>query len=228
LRKQDGAKEFRMLLATKEARLALLALAWFCCSTPAFSERDVLLKTNMVPEVCGPVYKMLLRHRDYIDYDPEKVEVDDYSLRSAPRIDVQAIEWRDPMWWGTLRDMDKNTFLSLMGEGEQYDSTYFVQKTAMLLWGENKSHRVFKLTPKSKMSKRRLPEIFVKDDGSSLSKVMKELRPSDMLQRGPRGYPIVRRPGYVGVYQIDVDKPGEDFERQTFKTSLICEFSLAA
>ena len=179
-------------------------------------------RVNAVPSVCVPVRSALFAHPEYVTPSPANQRA---TLENAGYLFIgtggfTTVPWKR-LLWNQFRDDNPDKYNALIGNG-QYDQNYVVYEAYLDFYGEGQIHPVYSLVH---MRSESLPEIFVQD-GSALAEGLKKLGASDLLEYGPRAYPVVRSPGHISVYEIDTDQPGKQtFEQKKYIPNLICDFA---
>ena len=190
---------------------------------PALADQGPLVdRVNAVPSVCVPVRSALFAHPGYVNPSPadQRATLENAGYLFIGTGGFTPIPWKR-LLWSQFRDDNPDKYTALMDAG-QYDQNYVVYEAYLDFYGEGQIHPVYSLVH---MRSESLPEIFVQD-GSALAEGLKKLGASDLLEYGPRVYPVVRSPGHISVYEIDTDQPGKQtFEQKKYIPNLICDFA---
>jgi hypothetical protein len=168
------------------------------------------------------VRSALFAHPEYVNPNPanQRATQQNTGYLFVATGGFTTVPWKH-LAWNEFRDANPDKFAALSDIG-QYDQNYVVFAAYLDFYGEGQIHQVYSLVH---MKSEDLPEIFVQD-GSALAEGLKKLGASDLLEYGPRVYPVVRSPGHISVYEIDTDQPGKQtFEQKKYIPNLICDFA---
>lgn len=200
-------------------KIALFAAAAsFLLPAPSSAAGKLAVTVNTLPEVCDPLVEAFRENAEYLNYDPDAPNVKfAYTGPLAGTWDsiqlpekgsgAHRLSWDEEISGETVHRESPGRYDQLSFEGGEYSSTYVVYSGYGYLHSLAAPVRFYKFVPRSKMSSRRLPEVFLAEDRSPLSQAVNALAANDLLTKGWRSYPVVRKPGHVSVYEVG-EKPG--------------------
>ncbi|TAL38765.1 MAG: hypothetical protein EPN97_03420 [Alphaproteobacteria bacterium] len=196
----------------------IAAAASFFLPAPSLAAGKLAVTVNTLPEVCDPLVEAFRENPEYLLYDPDAPNIK--FAHAGPlagtwdSIDLpekgsgaHRLSWDEELSGEIVYRESPERYDLLRIEGSEYSSTYVVYSGYGYLHSFAAPVRFYKFVPRSQLSPRRLPEVFLAENNSPLSKAVNALAANDLLTKGWRSYPVVRRPGHVSVYEVG-EKPG--------------------
>jgi hypothetical protein len=190
-----------------------------------------VVTVNSRPDICEPIAAAFRENDEYLVYNPDAP--DTKFAKAGPLAGTwdslqlpekgsgaRRLTWDEELSWESVHQVDPERF-SLFGiEGGEYASTYTVYKGYGYIDSLAAPVKFYKFVPRSPLSSRRLPEIFMADDKSALSRAINGLAANDLVTKGWRSYPVVRRPGRMVVYEIGLR---EDVVPAEYGAAIACD-----
>lgn len=208
------------------------------------TDPDIVLRydgalNDDLKDVCDSMYLAMLQGTEYLTYDPaldtSGMTDNGANMSSGDTLVLGTSYLTRPIWsdmanknkpldWRRFSKDDHEKFLDMIDQGEEYGFSYEAYRSYSNLWGRivlTEKEPIYKLVPKSRMSKMKLPVLYM-TPGSSLAKAVNDLHAQDIVLRGARGFPIVREPGKIRIFAINADRDDVDYADQKFSTEQIC------
>lgn len=218
--------------------LAVAAVVFgFLQPVPGWSTPDdIVLTADTRDEICEPFLAAVRQTPEYLYYDPalDKTAMADNeaNMSSGDNLVFVTKDFVRPsngkrfgrMRWWQFDQYDHEKIIALNKEGENYDQSYAAYAGSFNIYGRislTAIELIYKLVPKSRMSHLKMPHIYM-TPGSSLAKAVDALDAQDLFLYGAEGFLVVRKPGFLDVYGVTVDRDDVAYADKKFSTYRAC------